>query len=151
MIHVRPYDPRDREFVFSLGPRLAIGKQPWRDLASWLKTVEQWLSESINQHNEKTMVLIAEDEQGEKLGFASVSHSTHFTGQRQAYIGELVTSENAEGRGVGSALVKACEKWARDQGYTIITLTTGAGNTRALSFYDHLGYKQEDITLARLL
>ena len=151
MLNVRPYDPNDRTFVLSLAPRLAIGMQSWRDLTLWLKTVEEWLTESIDQHNQKTMVLIAEDEQGERLGFATVSHSAHFTGQRQAYIGELATIEKVEGRGVGSALVKACEQWAREQGYTIITLTTGAGNTRALRFYDYLGFHNEDITLTKLL
>ncbi len=151
MPHVRPYVPDDYEFVFSLAPRLAIGKQPWRDITLWLKTVEEWLTESINQHNQKTMVFIAEDEHGERLGFATVSHSTHFTGQRQAYIGELATIESVEGRGVGSALVEACEQWARDQGYTLLTLTTGAGNTRALRFYHHLGYRNEDETLTKLL
>ena len=151
MLYVRPYMPNDRTFVLSLAPRLAIGKQPWRDLTHWIKTVEGWLTESINQHNQKTMVLIAEDERREPLGFATVSHSTHFTGQRQAYIGELATSEKAEGRGVGSALVEACEHWAREQGHTIIMLTTGAGNTRALRFYDYLGFHSEDITLTKLL
>lgn len=151
MIHVRPYTPNDYAFILSLAPRLAIGKQPWRDLALWLKTVEEWLTESIRQHNQKTMLLIAEDEQGAPLGFATVSHSTHFTGQPQAYIGELATSESAEGRGVGSALVSACEQWASGQGYRIITLTTGAGNVRALRFYDHLGFQEEDITLTKLL
>lgn len=151
MLHVRPYEPRDHDFIHSLAPRLAIGKRPWRDLELWLRTVEAWLTESINQHNQKTMVLVAEDEQGERLGFASVSHSTHFTGQPQAYIGELATLESVEGRGVGTALVKACEQWARDQGYTILTLSTGAGNTRAISFYHHLGFLDEDVTLTRLL
>jgi GNAT superfamily N-acetyltransferase len=151
MMHVRPYTSADRAFILRLAPRLAIGKQPWRDLTLWLKTVEEWLTESIEQHNQKTMVLIAEDEQSERLGFATVSHSTHFTGQKQAYIGELVTSEAAEGQGVGTALVKACEQWARAQGYVIITLTTGAGNARALKFYDHLGFRNEDITLTKLL
>jgi ribosomal protein S18 acetylase RimI-like enzyme len=151
MVHVRPYISADREFILSLAPRLAIGKQPWRDLTLWLKTVEEWLTESIAQHNQKTMVLIAEDEQSERLGFATVSHSTHFTGQKQAYIGELVTSEAAEGQGIGTALVTACEQWAREQGYAIITLTTGAGNARALQFYHHLGFRNEDITLTKLL
>ena len=151
MLIVRPYSSADRAFVLSLAPRLAIGKQPWRDLALWLKTVEEWLNESIDQHNQKTMVLIAENEPGERLGFATVSHSTHFTGQRQAYIGELATSETAEGQGVGTALVEACEQWAREQGYTIITLTTGAGNTGALRFYEQLGFRNEDITLTKLL
>lgn len=151
MLHVRPYTPDDHSFVLSLAPRLAIGKRPWRDRELWLKTVEGWLTESISQHGQKTQVLIAESGQGEPLGFATVSHSTHFTGQPQASMGELATLETAEGQGVGSALVSACEQWAREQGYSILTLTTGAGNTRALRFYDHLGFRQEDITLTRLL
>jgi GNAT superfamily N-acetyltransferase len=116
MLRVRPYVPDDRTFILSLAPRLAIGRQPWRDLA-----------------------------------LATVSHSIHFTGQRQAYIGELATRDKVEGRGVGSALVAACEQWAREQGYTMITLTTGAGNTRALGFYNHLGFQKEDVTLTKLL
>ena len=50
MLRVRPYVPDDRASVLSLAPRLAIGMQPWRDLALWLSTVEVWLTESINQH-----------------------------------------------------------------------------------------------------
>ena len=151
MLRVRPFDPNDRAFVFGLAPRLAIGMQPWRDLRLWLTTVEGWLTESITQHNQKTTVLIAENEQGERLGFATVSHSTHFTGQRQAYIGELATSETIEGRGVGAALVKACEQWALEQGYALLTVSTGAANTRALRFYHHLGFQDEDVTLTKLL
>ena len=151
MLRVRPYIPTDHTFVLNLAPRLAIGMQSWRDLQLWLTTVEGWLTESINQHNQKTMVFIAEDEQGERFGFATVSHSTHFTGQRQAYIGELATSETAEGRGVGTALVEACEQWAREQGYTLLTLSTGAANERALGFYRHLGFRDEDVTLTKLL
>jgi len=33
MLRVRPYVPDDRASVLSLAPRLAIGMQPWRDLA----------------------------------------------------------------------------------------------------------------------
>ena len=151
MLRGRQYIPTDRTFVLNLAPRLAIGMQPWRDLQLWLTTVESWLTESINQHNQKTMVFIAEDEQGERFGFATVSQSTHFTGQRQAYIGELATSETVEARGVGTALVEACEQWAREQGYTLLTLSTGAANERALGFYRHLGFRDEDVTLTKLL
>ena len=151
MLRVRPYVSNDRAFVLSLVPRLAIGMQPWRDLDLWLRTVEGWITESIDQHNQKSMVLIAEDERGERLGFATVSHSTHFTGQRQANIGELATRETVEGHGVGTALVEACEQWAREQGYTLLTLSTGAANARALSLYHHLGFHDEDVTLAKLL
>jgi GNAT superfamily N-acetyltransferase len=151
VIRVRPYVSADREFVLSLAPRLAIGIAPWRDPQKMIVTARDWITGSIEKHGQKTMVFVAEDEQGERLGFATVSHNTHFTGEGQAYIGELATSEAAEGRGVGKALAQACEQWARDQGYRILSLATGAANERALGFYRHMGYLDEDVTLVKLL
>ena len=151
MLRVRQYVPADREFVLSLAPRLAIGIPPWRDPQKMIATVQGWITESIKQHGNKTMVIVAEDEHGERLGFATVSHDTHFTGEGQAYIGELAISEETEGRGVGEALAQACEQWAREQGYRILSLATGAANERALGFYRHMGYLDEDVKLVKLL
>jgi GNAT superfamily N-acetyltransferase len=151
MIRVRPYVPDDREFVLSLAPRLAIGIPPWRDTQKMIVTAQGWITGSIEQHGKKTMVFVAENEQGERLGFATVSHNTHFTGEGQAYIGELATSEEAESHGVGKALSQACEQWAREQCYRILSLATGTANERALGFYRHIGYLDEDITLVKLL
>ena len=151
MIHVRLYQPTDQVFILSLAPRLAIGMPAWRDPRRWAATVQKWLTESIEQHGQKTMVFVAEDEQGTRLGFATVTHDTHFTGEPQAYIGELATSAAAEGRGVGKALLAACEQWARDQGYQLLALATGAANEHALGFYRHLGYLAEDIKLVKRL
>jgi len=151
MIRVRRYVPTDQEFVLGLAPRLAIGIPPWRDPQKMTVTAQGWITVSIEEHGKKTMVFVAESEQGERLGFATVSHSTHFTGEGQAYIGELATSEEAEGRGAGKALAQACEQWAREQGYRILSLATGAANERALGFYRHMGYQDEDVTLVKLL
>jgi hypothetical protein len=81
MVRVRPYVSTDRAFVLSLAPRLMIGMPPWRDPALWLETVQNWISGSIEQHGQKTMIFIAEDDHEERLGFATVSHDTHFTGE----------------------------------------------------------------------
>ncbi|MGE5224848.1 MAG: GNAT family N-acetyltransferase [Omnitrophica WOR_2 bacterium] len=151
MIHVRSYLLDDRDFVLSLAPRLTIGMPAWRDPQLCLAAVQGWITGSIDQNGKKTMVFVAVDEHGERLGFVTVTTETYFTGERQAYIGELATSEEAEGRGAGKALVQTCEQWARDQGYRIISLVTGAANGRALGFYRRLGYKEEDIRLIRLL
>jgi GNAT superfamily N-acetyltransferase len=151
MIHVRSYQPNDQAFVLSLAPRLIIGMPPWRDPQRCLAAVQGWITGSISQQGQQTMLFVAEDDQGEQLGFASVTYETHFTGEAQAYIGELATSESAEHRGVGKALLHACEQWAHDQGHRIITLTTGAANVRALGFYHHLGYRDEDVRLVKIL
>lgn len=151
MIHVRTYEPNDEAFILGLAPRLTIGMRPWRDRQQWIAAASGWLTGSIREHERKTMVFVAENEHGSRVGFATVSRSTHFTGQTEAYIGELVTVEAAEGQGVGSALVKACEGWAREQGFALLTLTTGAANDRALRFYHHLGFQNEEVKLTKLL
>ena len=151
MIHVRTYMPDDRAFVLSLAPRLLIGKPSWRDPHLWLTAFQNWITASIDQHGQGAIVFIAEDDHGERLGFVTLSHNAHFTGEQQAYINELATSEAAEGRGVGTALIAACEQWAREQGYRILALSTGAANLRALGFYHHLGFRDEDVKLVKLL
>lgn len=151
MIRVRPFVPDDRAFVLSLAPRLTIGMPAWRDPQRCLTAVQGWLTGSMDHHGDQTMVLVAEDDEGERLGFATVTHATHFTGARQASLGELAIRESAEGSGVGKALLEASEQWARAQGYDILALATGAANQRALGFYHHLGYQDEDITLIKRL
>jgi GNAT superfamily N-acetyltransferase len=151
MLQVRPYQHTDEAFILGLAPRLAIGRPPWRDAEQWHQAVTGWLRDSIAQHPHRTAVFVAENDHGEPLGFACVTHSRHFSGQGQASIGELATTEAAEGQGVGRALVQACVDWARIQGYGILTLSTGAANTRARRFYQQLGFHEEDVSLVKLL
>jgi GNAT superfamily N-acetyltransferase len=151
MMRVRSYRPDDRAFVLSLAPRLTIGMPAWRDSQRCISAVQSWITSSIEQHGHTTMIFVAEDDHGERLGFATITHEIHFTGERQASIGELATSAAAEGSGVGRALIQACEQWARDQGDRVLALATGAANARALGFYHHLGYRDEDIKLIKLL
>jgi ribosomal protein S18 acetylase RimI-like enzyme len=150
-VHVRPFVTEDREFVLSLAPRLLIGMSSWRDSESLLAAVQSWLTGSMEQHGMQTMVYIAENAQGERLGMSSVSHQRHFNGDRQAYIGELVVSEAAEGQGAGRALLAACEQWARAQGYRFLVLDTGTANLHARGFYQHLNFQEESVKLTKLL
>src|SRR5690242_11610306 len=98
-VMVRPFEPGDREFILSLAPRLTIGIPAWRDTEKMLATAEEWLTGSMDEHGEKTFVFVAQHPGGGRLGFATVTHSKHFTGTPEAYLGELVVSRDAEGRG----------------------------------------------------
>ncbi len=72
----------------TLGAILSSGSLPFRAGLSRVST-------SMDKH----MIFVAEDDQAQRLGFVTVTHQTHFTGERQAYIGELATTESAERRG----------------------------------------------------
>ncbi|MDR8412126.1 GNAT family N-acetyltransferase [Nonomuraea sp. 3-1Str] len=82
-------------------------------------------------------------------GFVTMATRRHFTGQVDAYIGELVVRAGAERIGVGRALMNAAESWARAHGLRRVTLETGAANVRARSFYQGLGYAEEEVRLSR--
>lgn len=151
LIQVRLYTPADREFLLSLAPRLTIGIAPWRNREAMETAMRQFIIDSIEQHPTQTTIFIAMNQQRLQLGFASISHAKNFTGEPQAYLGELVVREDAEGHGIGNALIKACEEWSRNQGYPILVLDTGTANEHARRFYQHLGFQEESVRLVKQL
>lgn len=151
MVQIRPYEPADRGFLLGLASRFTIGMRPWRDQELVVTTVTKWIEVSIARRGERAEVFVAIGDAGQRLGFATVSEEAHFTGEAQAYVGELATLQSAEGTGVGRALVAACENWARHRGFRILALATGAANARALGFYRHLGFLDEDVKLVKIL
>lgn len=97
------------------------------------------------------MLLVATASPGSVFGFISIEVVTHFSGEGEGYIGELVVDECAEGTGIGRMLVARAERWAREQGFRILTLETGAANERARGFYNRLGFREEGVRLTKVL
>lgn len=150
-IVVRVCVPADHDAVIALAPRLATGIAPWRQHEAFIAAAHRWMVASVQATSPDHAAFIAEDADHRCIAFVSVARETHFTGEAQAYIGELVVAEDAEGQGVGQALVAAAEAWARAHEYRIIALDTGAANDRARAFYAQLGYAEESVKLAKLL
>lgn len=143
---VRDYRESDRAAVLALAPRLGEGVAALRDPEAVRRAVLGWVEGSIRSGG----VLVAEIGD-EVVGFVSASTREHWSGDLDAYIGELVVDRAAEGRGVGRALVAAVENWAVGRGLTRLTLETGAANAPARSFYRRLGFAEEDVRLTRVL
>ena len=149
IIPIRPTDDDDRAGVLELAPRLAEGVAPWRDQAEAQLAGRRWLEESLDAAKARDgAVLVAADADG-IAGVISVRASTHFTGERDGYIGELVVAERASRHGIGRALIAAADAWARDHGLRNLTLHTGAFNTNARGFYAALGFAEEEVRLTR--
>jgi GNAT superfamily N-acetyltransferase len=148
-IRVRPASNDDRTGILELAPRLAEGVAPWRDQAEALLAGRRWLEDSLGAaRTGDGVVLVVADEEG-IAGVISVRPSTHFTGERDGYIGELVVAHRAARRGIGRTLVAAADEWARDHGLRNLTLHTGAFNTGARAFYADLGFAEEEVRLTR--
>ena len=150
-IVIRTATDADREAVLALAPRLLVGVAPWRDQAEALLAGRRWLEESLDAAKSGDgAVLVAADAAG-IAGVISVRPSTHFTGERDGYIGELVVADRASRHGIGRALIDAADAWSRDHGLRNLTLHTGAFNAGARGFYAALGFTEEEVRLTRPL
>jgi GNAT superfamily N-acetyltransferase len=156
-IRIRPVTDDDAAAILGLGVRLAEGVAPWRDQAEALLAGRRWLEGSLANAKAGTgavfVAVVADgNPPGESVaGVISVGPSTHFTGEADGYVGELVVAEHAARRGIGAALIEAAEGWARDRGLRHLTLHTGAFNANARAFYAALGFQEEEVRLTRAI
>jgi ribosomal protein S18 acetylase RimI-like enzyme len=148
---VRRYLPSDREAVVLLAPRLQTGVAHWRDTRAVRRAATGWIEASLgNAHRDGHEVFVAH--LGEDvIGLVTVAERRHFTGEIDAYVGELAVKAEHERRGVGTLLMDAAEEWARRRGLRHLTLETGAANGAARAFYDRCGYQEEDVRLTKTL
>lgn len=148
---VREATPADRAFLEEVAPRLTIGMAPWRDRGAMLAAMRRFLLEDLDKMGADATVMVALADDGAPAGVATVAIANNFTGERQAYLGELVVREEAEGRGAASVLLDAVERWARERDLPFVVLDTGTLNTRARDFYTRHGYGEESVRLVKPL
>lgn len=148
---VRPAIDTDLDFLLNLGQRLTIGTAAWLDGAAMLKTMQGYLRTDLAKMGPDQTVFIAQTRDGQPVGAITVARSQNFTGEAQAYIGELAVIAEVEGQGVGSVLLEAAEVWAREHRLAILVLDTGAANHHARAFYERRGYAEESVRLVKVL
>lgn len=98
-----------------------------------------------------TTVFVAE-QRGEPVGVVTVHlvPSLH-TSEPVAWLTALVVEESARGTGVGSALVKRAEEWAKRNGATHISLTSHLRRKEAHEFYKTRHYEHTGVRLVKQL
>jgi len=146
---IRPVRAEEHPAVLELSQRLTIGAAPWRDPARFAAAARGWIETSLAAAEDAGHAVFVAVWGGRVAGVVSVAEREHFTGDLDAYVGELVTDAAVAGRGAGRALMAAAQQWAAQRGLYRITLETGAANERARHFYANLGYEEEEIRLSR--
>ena len=86
-------------------------------------------------------VWVAESAEGGILGWIHLFGNRLLESDPDAEIGGLVVHESARGRGVGRALVAAAEAWAKERGYTVVSVRSNVIRKDAHEFYKGLGYE----------
>lgn len=150
---VRAAEPGDLPRVQALAARLLEGMPAWRQTPETLRAASGWLADALAPAPPGGVARTAyvAEADGEVVGVVGVADIDHFSGVRQAYLGELAVAAGWDGRGVGRALVAAAESWAAARGLAEVSLATGAANGRARRFYAMLGFEEDSVGLVKRL
>ena len=146
---IRYVEPRDLEAVMLLAPRLLVGVDPSRPADGVRRAIGAWIRESVEAaetdgHAGWVAVLA-----GNVVGFVSVCEEEHWSGEPDAWVGELMVAEQHEGHGIARSLIAHAEAWATTRGLRHVRLSTGAANHGARAFYERLGYGLNEVTMTR--
>jgi ribosomal protein S18 acetylase RimI-like enzyme len=76
------------------------------------------------------------------LAAAIVGHDGH-----RGWVYYLAVAPAARQRGLGRAMMDACERWLADRGVPKLNLMVRAGNEPALGFYEALGYEGDEVVV----
>ena len=86
----------------------------------------------------RDVLLVADDDDGAVVGYAYLTVSRLlYAGGLSGHLEELVVDSSARGSGIGSDLVRACERVCADRNVGQLTMST----RRAGGFYRRLGYE----------
>lgn len=149
---IRQATKDDLEFLLSLVPRLSeMGLPPFRQEEAVQAFTRDFVQKTLQETGANSFILIAERE-GKQLGFIHVEEDEEFfSGKPHGYIANLAISREAEGQGVGKALMGAAETWAKEKGFEFMSLFVFATNQHARAFYEKLGYDEDSLRLTKRL
>ena len=139
----------DEPTITRLAERLATFElPPWRQPQDIAVADASEMMRAVRDGVRGNEVLIAE-RNGQPVGCLHVLETTDFFGRSHAHISVLATTSEAEGSGVGRALLEYAEAWAARRGHGLITLNVFAANTRARRFYERAGWAPEILKYAK--
>ncbi|MEQ8275820.1 MAG: GNAT family N-acetyltransferase [Deltaproteobacteria bacterium] len=150
---VRPARASDSYALRALLPRLAdFDIPPSRFSEDLWRGDEKLLMAYLAGAAPDSFCILAENDDLDTLGVALVSMGPELlSGAPSAHLDAIAVSEEAEGQGVGAALLRACEDEAAIRGAESMTLHVFTRNERARAFYEKFGYDEELIRATKPL
>ena len=150
---VRPLTDGDSAFVSRVAPRLFTGpttspRDPVRLQAFFAAFTPADLTREAGTEAFVAMI----EGQGEPVGLLVIKPDfDYFTDHPRAYVEILVVAAEAEGRGVGRALMIHAEQWGRAHGCHEVVLDVFANNPSAIAFYERIGFAPDHLRMSKSL
>jgi GNAT superfamily N-acetyltransferase len=158
LVTIREYSASEELQVVELVHELQTHERPrnkWSKppavMAPWyIAEIERWCA----KHDGSILVV---EEDSRLLGYACLlgrcekDRIDGDTAYAYARIADLVSTKAADGRGIGRALIAACEKIVRDKERVVLRVGTLTGNEGARKVYENLGLMPHHTTLDKLL
>jgi len=150
---VREATTGDVAAMLDLFPRLASFDLPPARVPEHLWIHDEKLLKSWALGNEDScLVHVAVDADGNLLGLVMTTLRPELLSHApSAHLEAIVVSEDAQGKGIGGALVEATEAAAKARGALSITLHVFERNKRARKIYARAGYEEELIRCTKKL
>ena len=119
----------------------------WRTAGEIVRGTSMQLRAALAARDDRSEILVVE-RNSEPAGFAWVLLVADFYTKRDVCkISEIAVAR--DGDGCGSALMRACEEWARARGCDLMVLNVMEENRHARRFYERHGYAPEYTMLAK--
>ena len=149
-MRVRQATPEDVPALVALFQELERMQADWRVFTprpGFYDEVGEKYREAMG--NRDSVVLVAEDDEGEVVGMAygEANIPSRFSDERALDVSGVVVRAGYRGRGVGQQLVHEAARFARDRGIDWIELKTFAPNQGAMAFWEGLGFTPRIVQL----
>jgi GNAT superfamily N-acetyltransferase len=152
VVSVRPAVAADRAAILELAERLAAFGPLTRTAAEITARERRALADALEQHSSGSSLLVASDAQLRVIGILLLeTRRDYFTDEAHGHVAILAVAREAEGKGVGRALLDAAEAWGRRNGFQRLTLAVFTENQSAKAFYARQGWRPELETHYRIL
>ena len=145
-VTIREATEADRAFVLALADRLVSFDVPqWREKPELVEGDRRALRQWFDEHSPEEQMFVA-DLDGRPAGCAYlVTLVDYFNDRPHAHLSVLAVTAEAEGKGVGSALLDRSVAWAKARMSDRLTLSALVTNGRARSLYERKGFAGEYI------
>jgi GNAT superfamily N-acetyltransferase len=141
---IRPAVPSDASAIRTLAERLPAFGPTTRSAAEIVQRERAALLDAISRPTEDSALLVAEQGSRGVVGVVLLdSRRDYFTDEVHGHVAILAVAHEVEGQGVGRALLKAADEWARGRGFARLTLAVFADNRRAKEVYARQGWRPE--------